>query len=566
MSVSRCLAKLTGCQWVFANLGEIANIWWNLANMAFIQHHIRALWVRLILAGLLAVSFAVSLQSTYSVIHRNNNIAQLEELNERTLLRAEVLVDYAVESMADLQLSGLSSCDSSALRQIRQIIFLRGSIKDIQVLDAQHGLLCSGSNFSENVDAKQFDFSAAFPAEDEHIYFHDITQNNSGIIGIARHVSEDKTFLAVLNLDFLLFGIFPEEIRQAARADLTLGGSVEVATQFPTDAPYISPQILQEFSAISTRYPLEVVFNVDEVVLDSWNGEIKNLVFEVAVIVGLLLGWILLVYLGRPIPFVQQMRVALRNGEFVPFMQPIFDIHSRDIIGCEVLMRWVKPTGEIIPPFRFIGVAEESCLIIEMTRVVMADALGKLAPHLRQNKGFKVAFNIVPADLVSDRFEQEICEIVKQAGVARRQVVLEITERQEFSDQAKAIATIKQLRETGFRVALDDTGVGHNGLSNVQLLGADIIKIDKIFIDRVGVDNSATTIVQMLVRLAHELDMRTVAEGIETEEQLAALVKCDVDEGQGYLISKPLSFDGFEKLVKQEALLLTPASLVRDAD
>ncbi len=533
--------------------------------MTFIQQHIRALWVRLILAGLLAAAFAVSLQSTYSVIHRNNNIAQLEELNKRTLRRAEVLVDYAVESMADLQLSGLSSCDSSALRQIRGIIFLRGAIKDIQVLDAQHGLLCSGSNFSENVDAKAFDFSAAFPAADEHIYFHDITQNNSGIIGIARHVSEDKTFLAVLNLDFLLFGIFPEEIRQAARADLTLGGLIEVATQFPTDAPNISPQILQEFSAKSTRYPMEVVFNVDEAVLDSWNGEVKNLVFEVAVVLGLIMGWALLVFLGRPVPFVQQMRLALRNGEFVPFMQPIFDIRNRNIIGCEVLMRWVKPSGEIIPPFRFIGVAEESGLIIEMTRVVMADALEKLAPHLQKNKGFKVAFNIVPADLVSENFEREICEIVKKAGVARRQVVLEITERQEFLDQTKAIATIKQLRKIGFRVALDDTGVGHNGLSNVQQLGADIIKIDKIFIDRVGVDNSATTIVQMLVRLAHELNMRTVAEGIETEEQLATLVKCDVDEGQGYLISKPLSFDGFEKLIKQEASGLASTSSAQDA-
>lgn len=533
--------------------------------MAFIRHHIRTFWVRLILAVLVAVSFSSFLQFTYSVIHRNNNVAQLEELNKRTLRRAEVLVDYAVESMADLQLSGLSSCDSSALSQIRKISFLRGSIKDIQVLDAQHGLLCSGSKFFEDVDVKPFDFSAAFPASDEHIYFHDITQNNSGIIGIARHVSEDKTFLAVLNLDFLLFGIFPEGIRQAARADLTLGGSVEVATQFPIAAPNLTPPVLREFSATSTQYPLEVVFNVDEAVLNSWNGEVKKLVSEVAIIIGLLLGWILLVYLGRSIPFVQQMRIALRNEEFVPFMQPIFDIQTRDIIGCEILMRWVKPNGEIIPPFRFIGVAEESGLIIEMTRVVMADALEKLAPHLRENKGFKVAFNIVPADLISENFESEICEIVKQAGVARRQVVLEITERQEFLDQKKAIATIKQLRETGFRVALDDTGVGHNGLSNVQQLGADIIKIDKIFIDRVGVDNSATTIVQMLVRLAHELDMRTVAEGIETEEQLAALVKCDVDEGQGYLISRPLSFGGFEKLISQEASMVEQTGSAQDA-
>ena len=133
-----------------------------------------------------AASFWGAVRTTYSVIHRNNNIAQLEELNMRTLARAEVLVDYAVESMADLELSGLSSCDASALAQIRKISFLRGSIKDIQVLDAHHGLLCAGSNFNGELGVPEFDFSASFPAKEEHIYFHDITQNNSGILGVAR--------------------------------------------------------------------------------------------------------------------------------------------------------------------------------------------------------------------------------------------------------------------------------------------------------------------------------------------------------------------------------------------
>ncbi|MCF6303455.1 MAG: EAL domain-containing protein [Devosiaceae bacterium] len=279
----------------------------------------------------------------------------------------------------------------------------------------------------------------------------------------------------------------------------------------------------------------------------------KNLADEISLVLGLIFGWALLVYLSRPVSFVQQLRRALLNGEFVPFMQPIFDISSGKIVGCEVLMRWVKVNGEVVAPFSFIPAAEQSGLIVPMTRMVMVDALERLAPRLNSDNNFKVAFNIVPVDLVSESFESQVCKIVKDAGVSRGQVVLEITERQEFPDKGKAISTIKKLRNLGFRIALDDTGVGHNGLSNVQQLGADIIKIDKIFIDRVGVDASATTIVQMLVRLAHELNMRTVAEGVETEAQLSALDACNVDEGQGFLVSKPLAFAGFEKLVSEQA-------------
>ena len=179
----------------------------------------------------------------------------------------------------------------------------------------------------------------------------------------------------------------------------------------------------------------------------------------------------------------------------------------------------------------------------------MRSALEALKPHLKKEPCFKVAFNVTPCDLVSEKFAGELCEIVKHAGIARRQIVLELTERQDFDDLDVAISAIKELREMGFKVSLDDTGTGHNGLSYVQQLGADIIKIDKHFIDRIGVDGAATTIVQMLVRLAEELGMRTVAEGIETEQQMQALLDCQVDEGQGFLISPPLPAKEFLEFV-----------------
>lgn len=127
---------------------------------------------------------------------------------------------------------------------------------------------------------------------------------------------------------------------------------------------------------------------------------------------------------------------------------------------------------------------------------------------------------------------------------------------------------LAELRDLGFRVAFDDVGTGHNGLSSLQKLGADIIKIDKCLVDAIMTSHSAKVLVDMLVKVAHELDMSTVGEGIETEEQVTSLKKCGVDQGQGYLLSRPLSIEDVLHLIAtsvvQSSLAGDYANTVRD--
>ena len=120
----------------------------------------------------------------------------------------------------------------------------------------------------------------------------------------------------------------------------------------------------------------------------------------------------------------------------------------------------------------------------------------------------------------------------------------------ELTDLGKAAAAVKQLREFGFRVAMDDVGVGHSGLSQMKGLGVNTIKIDKFFVDTITEGRSAATIVETLARLARDLHMTVIAEGIETFEQVQALIACGVEEGQGYLVSPPLPFGKFDELVE----------------
>jgi sensor c-di-GMP phosphodiesterase-like protein len=136
--------------------------------------------------------------------------------------------------------------------------------------------------------------------------------------------------------------------------------------------------------------------------------------------------------------------------------------------------------------------------------------------------------------------------------VRANQITLELTEREGFEDLAQAAELVAQVRSLGFRVALDDVGIGHSGLSQIQRLGADVLKIDKFFVDSVNHDLSANVVIEMLVRLAAEMEMSIVAEGIEREEQAAALRECGVGTGQGYLVSPPLAVPAFLELLGEK--------------
>jgi sensor c-di-GMP phosphodiesterase-like protein len=217
-----------------------------------------------------------------------------------------------------------------------------------------------------------------------------------------------------------------------------------------------------------------------------------------------------------------------------------------------VLARWIKPDGTIVPPMSFIPLAETSGRIEQLTWSVLRQALRDLHPLLSSDRGFILSINVMPRHMVSHGFVNQLRAVAIEQRVSPRQITLEVTERDAFPDLKKAAAVIAELRDRGFTVALDDVGIGHNGLSQIQTLGANVLKIDKFFVDSVSRDGSAHATVEMLVRLARELKMTVLAEGIETDEQRVALIECGVGEGQGYLVSAPLPAEKFLAFVAQQ--------------
>jgi sensor c-di-GMP phosphodiesterase-like protein len=234
---------------------------------------------------------------------------------------------------------------------------------------------------------------------------------------------------------------------------------------------------LVSFSNVSIRYPLHATIRVERSALQRWDNEAYWPTMLVAFGLGLIFGLLLTRATARLEGPIADIDRALARREFKPFFQPTFDLRTGAIRGCEVLTRWIREDGTIILPMSFIPLAESSGRIESMTWQILSTALKELYPRLREDKNFKLSVNIAPHHLLSDSVET-LRRVVGGAKVSTRQIVLEVTERNELPDLERAAAMVKELRDLGFKVAMDDVGVGHSGLSQMKGLGADTIKID----------------------------------------------------------------------------------------
>ena len=250
---------------------------------------------------------------------------------------------------------------------------------------------------------------------------------------------------------------------------------------------------------------------------------------------------------GNPVTEIEN---ALRAGEFVPYYQPIVDIRSGQLRGAEVLVRWRKPDGTLVLPGSFIPLAELSGLIREMTRDLMRRVCVEAGSALGRRPALKISFNFAGKLFSDDSIVKDVRKIFSGSPIKLSQVVLEVTERDPIENFTATRQTIAAFQELGVRIAIDDVGTGHSGLSYMLKLGVDIIKIDKMFIDAIGTDRNSTTIVETLVDLAHNMRMDVVAEGVENFEQVVYLRELGVRSAQGYVFAPPLPGKAFLQLVE----------------
>lgn len=240
---------------------------------------------------------------------------------------------------------------------------------------------------------------------------------------------------------------------------------------------------------------------------------------------------------------------ALFRQEFEPYFQPVVDLESGRLRGCEMLARWVKSDGTVAYPGAFMPFAESSGHIYEITRQLMRKARDQLGDLYTEQPSLKLSINLAAGHFDDRRIIEDIVDIFEGGPIEYNQLVFEVTERQPIADIERARRIIAELHSLGAKVALDDVGTGHSGLAYLQKLGVDIVKIDKMFIDALISDGNAYAIVEKLVDLADNLQMGIIAEGVETIEQIDHLRKLGVTAAQGFLFAPALPSKTFIELV-----------------
>ena len=234
------------------------------------------------------------------------------------------------------------------------------------------------------------------------------------------------------------------------------------------------------------------------------------------------------------------LRQAIAGGEIVVAYQPQAGAATRGIRGVEALVRWQHPELGLIMPDQFIPLAEHTDLIRPLTFHVLDTAVAQCASWRDAGWDVGVAVNVTGRDILDATFPDDVIGCLRRHGVAPDRLELEITENTIFSDPARASAVLSLLSDLGVRIAIDDFGAGNSSLGYLARLPVDVLKIDKSFVLDMGTGGSAAAIVRSTIELGHNLGLEVIAEGVETEELLSALVDLRCDSIQGFLLGRAM--------------------------
>jgi diguanylate cyclase (GGDEF)-like protein/PAS domain S-box-containing protein len=253
-----------------------------------------------------------------------------------------------------------------------------------------------------------------------------------------------------------------------------------------------------------------------------------------------------------------QLRGAIARDEFEVHYQPQVCLKTGAMLGAEALLRWDNAVLGKVPPNRFIPLAEEYGLVNSIGEWVLESVCAQMKVWHDQGLGkIKVAVNLAAGQFANDATVPYVENTLRKFDVAPEYLGLEITEGTVMGDPDKAVAALRRLKDIGVSISLDDFGTGYSSLSYLKRFPIDVLKIDKSFVDDVTTNSADAAIALSVISLAHNLNMRVIAEGVETREQVQFLTERGCDEMQGYYFSRPVNAESFTALLRERRNLLT---------
>jgi diguanylate cyclase (GGDEF)-like protein/PAS domain S-box-containing protein len=246
------------------------------------------------------------------------------------------------------------------------------------------------------------------------------------------------------------------------------------------------------------------------------------------------------------------LKQAIETGGLTVAFQPIVDLATRQTVGVEALARWQHPTRGEIPPVHFIPLAEAADLIVPLGRWILREACRTVQGWRASPDGpddLHVSVNISPRQLLHGSIVADVRSALEDSGLEPASLTLEITEGVLVEEAGPSLAALEGLKSLGVRIAIDDFGTGYSSLSYLSRLPIDVLKIDRSFVADIGSSRQAAALVRSIVKIGQTLQLETIAEGIETEQQLERLRRLGAKLGQGYLFARPLTAKALAELL-----------------
>ena len=504
-----------------------------------------AVVVGVVLAGLPMAAFSFWLD--YFIEQQGREEVNL--MARRQLALADARVARVVDSLGELARRGFDSCRAVHIEALRQANFATTPIKELSLLGPDGQTLCTDLGIAlgmrKVVSSQPLTFDGGVAIE-----VISLADRKDAMIRLRRSGVDGTVGVAAL-MPMELF--FPQLSNRGGPSNsharlMTRDGTLlaENGVALPGSADRRFTTTLQ-----SERHNLTAIVSMPREHVLAGHADLRRAGTVVTGVIALaIIGFALIAPARRRDHPADEIERALRAGEFVPYFQPIINITSGRLRGAEVLVRWRKPDGSLALPAAFIPLLESSGLIFEVTRALMRRARDDVAAAYADRPHLRLGFNLAASHFNDESIVRDVRSIFERSPVRLSQVVLEVTERQPLQNLTETRRVVAALQGLGVAVAIDDVGTGHSGLSYMLKLGADLIKIDKMFIDAIGTDRNSTTIIETLVDLARNMHMDIIAEGVERFEQVVLLRDLGIQAAQGYVFAPPLPASSFLQLIE----------------
>ncbi len=504
------------------------------------SHIVAATSVLAALGAILPIAAAFYLSWSVATSREETRLSLIAEY---AIMRADTAFGEATAALKSADGLKFAACSQEHISAMRSLVVTTRSIEDIGYFEGDELKCTSWGKPDTKIARQQVDFTTA-----------------SGIGVTARVHPTISNGRAMLGFRYRSYSVLTDPGRfvdvLAASPDTRLAVASETGTVVSAlndpDASLIKrlvehPQTGSDadnlFATASGSGWIAVATSSRASVLNDLGRERLLLLPLGAIVAALMVGLVLWLSRRRLSP-LGELSIAVQRREFIVHYQPLIEMKTGICVGAEALVRWRRPDGSLVRPDTFIPLAEESGLIQAITDQVIDGVIGDLGAVLVADRSLHIAINLSADDIKSGRVLPIIQVALANSGVLTEQIWLEATER-GFMDVKSARATIEEARRLGHSVAIDDFGTGYSSLQYLQDLPLDALKIDKSFIDTVGLVSATSAVTPHIIDIAKSLNLYIVAEGIERQEQADYLIERGVHYGQGWLYSKALPAQEF---------------------